>query len=67
MGLARLRTVFVQVSRTEGHLQWRLVADQLREKYPEIATIVDGSEDESAGPYGVSQGLAAATAQHQGA
>jgi putative transposase len=43
---ALLRTVFAQDSRTECHQQWRLVADQLREKYPKIATLMDGCEDE---------------------
>lgn len=46
MVAALLRTVFAQDSRTECHQQWRLVADQLREKYPKIATLMDGCEDE---------------------
>jgi len=37
-----LRKVFAQDSRQE----WRLVADQLREKYPKIAALMDGCEDE---------------------
>ena len=28
------------------HQQWRLVADQIREKYPKIAALMDGCEDE---------------------
>lgn len=43
---ALLRTVFAQDSRAECHQQWRLVADQLREKYPKIAALMDGCEDE---------------------
>ncbi len=46
MVAALLRTVFAQDSRAECHQQWRLVADQLREKYPKIATLMDGCEDE---------------------
>ena len=36
MVAALLSTVFAQDSRAECHQQWRLVADQLREKYPKI-------------------------------
>ena len=46
MVAALLRTVFAQDSRSECHQQWRLVADQLREKYPKIAVLMDGCEDE---------------------
>lgn len=45
MVAALLRTVFAQDSRAECHQQWRLVADQLREKYPKIAVLMDGCED----------------------
>lgn len=38
------RTAFSQDSRSECHQQWRLVADQLREKYPKIAALMDGCE-----------------------
>ncbi len=40
MVAALLRTVFAQDSRVECHQQWRLVADQLREKYPKIAVLM---------------------------
>ncbi|MGA3682808.1 IS256 family transposase [Pseudomonas graminis] len=46
MVAALLRTVFAQDSRQECHQQWHLVADQLREKYPKIAALTDGCEDE---------------------
>lgn len=46
MVAALLRTVFTQDSRAEYHQQWRLVADQLRKKYPKIAALMDGCVDE---------------------
>ncbi|WP_029533325.1 transposase [Pseudomonas asplenii] len=46
MVAALLRTVFAQDNCAECHQQRRLVADQLREKYPKIATLMDNSEDE---------------------
>ena len=46
MVAALLRTVFAQDSRQECLQQRRLVADQLREKYPKIAALMDGCEDE---------------------
>ena len=40
MVAALLSTVFAQDNRAECHQQWRLVADQLREKYPKIAALM---------------------------
>lgn len=44
MVAALLRTALAQDSGAECHQQW--VADQLREKYPKIAALMDGCEDE---------------------
>ncbi len=46
MVAALLRSVFAQDSRAERHRQWRLVADQLQERYSKIATFMDGCEEE---------------------
>jgi putative transposase len=40
MVAALLRTVFAQDSLAEYHQQWRLVADQLRDKHPKIAVLM---------------------------
>nr|WP_273819282.1 transposase [Pseudomonas asplenii] len=45
-GGGALRTAFARDSRSECHQQWCLVADQLREKYPKIAMLMDGCENE---------------------
>lgn len=46
MVAALLRTVFAQDNEAESRRQWRVVADQLREKYPKISQLMDASEDE---------------------
>lgn len=46
MVAALLRTVFAQDSEDEARRQWRVVADQLRERFPKIARLMDGCEDE---------------------
>lgn len=46
MVAALLRTVFAQDNEAESRRQWRVVADQLREKYPKIGQLMDASEDE---------------------
>jgi putative transposase len=43
---ALLRTIFAQDNEPESRRQWRVVADQLRERYPKISQLMDGSEDE---------------------
>jgi putative transposase len=43
---ALLRTVFAQDNEPESRRQWRVVADQLRERYPKISQLMDGCEDE---------------------
>jgi len=46
MVAALLRTVFAQDSEDEARRQWHVVADQLRERFPKIAHLMDGCEDE---------------------
>lgn len=43
---ALLRTVFAQDNEAQSRRQWRVVADQLRERYPKISQLTDGCEDE---------------------
>lgn len=43
---AAIATVFAQESAKEAHAQWRVVADQLRERFPRIAELMDGAEHE---------------------
>ena len=42
--LAMINTVFAQDTPETAHSQWRTVADQLRVKFPKLATLMDGSE-----------------------
>lgn len=44
MVLALINTVFAQETAEAAHAQWRIVADQLREKFPKLAAMMDGSE-----------------------
>jgi putative transposase len=44
MVLALINTVFAQESAEAASTQWRAVADQLREKFPKLATMLDGAE-----------------------
>lgn len=39
-----IRTAFAQETAVEAHEQWRRVADQLREKLPKLADLMDGAE-----------------------
>jgi putative transposase len=43
---ALLRTVFAQDSEIDARNQWRNVSDQLRERFPKIAALMDSSEHE---------------------
>ncbi len=43
---AAIATVFAQESAKEAHAQWRVVADQLRERFPRIAELMDRAEHE---------------------
>ena len=43
---AAIATVFAQATAKEAHAQWRVVADQLRERFPRIAELMDGAEHE---------------------
>jgi putative transposase len=43
---ALLRTVFAQDSEADAKNQWRTVTDQLRERFPKIAALMDSAEHE---------------------
>jgi putative transposase len=44
MQLAMINTVFAQESQESAISQWRIVADQLRVKFPKLAVLMDKSE-----------------------
>ena len=44
MVAALIRTVFAQDSEADARRQWRAVADQLRERFPKIGTLMDEAE-----------------------
>lgn len=46
MVLALIYTVFAQETAEAAHEQWRIVADQLREKFPKLAALMDDGEDD---------------------
>jgi putative transposase len=46
MVLAMINTVFAQDSQEAAIKQWRTVADQLREKFPKLATLMDKAESD---------------------
>lgn len=46
MVLAMINTVFAQENQEAAIKQWRTVADQLRGKFPRLATLMDGSESD---------------------
>jgi putative transposase len=46
MVLAMINTVFAQESLEAAIAQWRVVADQLRSKFPKLATLLDRSESD---------------------
>ena len=46
MVLALINTVFAQDTQETAVTQWRVVADQLREKFPKLATVMDDAESD---------------------
>lgn len=44
MVLALINTVFAQETAEAAHKQWRVVADQLREKFPKLSAMMDAAE-----------------------
>jgi putative transposase len=44
MVAALIRTVFAQESEADARRQWRAVADQLRERFPKVGTLMDKAE-----------------------
>ncbi|MFO0236077.1 MAG: IS256 family transposase [Burkholderiales bacterium] len=46
MVFALINTIFAQETAEAAHQQWRIVTDQLREKFPKLATMMDGAEHE---------------------
>ena len=46
MVAATIRTVFVQPDAATAREQWRRVADQLRARFPKVAALMDGAEEE---------------------
>ena len=43
---ALLKTVFVQENQAAAREQWRKVAEQLRDRFPRLAKLMDGAEDD---------------------
>ena len=46
MVFALINTIFAHESADPAHSQWRIVTDQLREKLPKLAAMMDGAEHE---------------------
>ena len=46
MVFALINTIFAQETTDAAHGQWRIVTDQLREKLPKLAAMMDGAEHE---------------------
>jgi putative transposase len=46
MVAALIRTVFAQETEKDAHRQWRVVADQLRARFPKLAALMDEAEDD---------------------
>lgn len=46
MVAAAIRTAFVQENEAAARVEWRNVADRLREKFRKLAELMDGAEDE---------------------
>ena len=44
--LAVINTIFAQESAEAASAQWRLVSDQLREKFPKLAATMDSAEQD---------------------
>ena len=46
MVFALINTIFAQESAEQAHKQWHIVTDQLREKFPKLATMMEAAEHE---------------------
>src|SRR6185312_10017634 len=46
MVLALINTVFAQETAEAAHAQWRIVSDQLREKFPKLSAMMDDCEED---------------------
>jgi putative transposase len=46
MVAALIRTVFAQETEIDAHRQWRIVADQLRGRFPKLTAMMDAAEDD---------------------
>lgn len=46
MVFAMINTIFAQETAELAHQQWRVVTDQLRDKFPRLAEMMDAAEDE---------------------
>ncbi|BDE08286.1 hypothetical protein WPS_35620 [Vulcanimicrobium alpinum] len=46
MVLALINTVFAQETAEAAHEQWRIVSEQLRQKFPKLATMMDDAEND---------------------
>jgi transposase-like protein len=46
MVFALINTIFAQETTKVAHAQWRVVSDQLREKFPRLAELREGAEQE---------------------
>src|ERR1044072_4810123 len=44
--VALLKTIFAQDKAEDAHAQWKQVADTLRERFPKLADLMDGSRDD---------------------
>ena len=44
--VALLKTIFAQETAEAAHAQWRQVADTLRERFPKLADLMDGSRED---------------------
>ena len=44
--VALLKTIFAQETAEAAHAQWRQVAEMLRERFPKLAELMDGSREE---------------------
>ncbi len=44
--VAMLKTIFAQETAEAAHAQWKQVADALRERFPKLAELMDGSRDD---------------------
>ena len=44
--IAMIKTIFAQETAEAAHHQWEQVADALREKFPKLADMMDGSRED---------------------